>query len=198
LAEMKKDQPPFANFGDRLGAAIGPLRFGGGLDSRRLQSGLADDVIASYSDRSAAIIVTTCGNGALAILNADLNASNLPSSPAFVPLIEELSGRIIGRGRMSDAVACGEPMVAYLPAEAGAADGLNIVGPDSSTQELGALASENGFVAWRWPAAGAPGVYQVKRGDKTVFALGRAAPAIESDLQTIDPSLLTGRLAGGP
>ena len=47
------------------------------------------------------------------------------------------------------------------------------------------------------PAAGASGVYQVKRGDKTVFTIATAAPAIESDLQSIDPALLTGRLAGG-
>src|SRR2546430_531893 len=96
LTEMKKDQPPFANFGDRLGAAIGPLRFGGGLDSRRLQSGLADDVIASYSDRSAAIVVTTCGNG---------GAKPVSPPPPAAPAIESdlqsidpslLTGRLAG------------------------------------------------------------------------------------------------------
>src|SRR5207248_10466069 len=85
LIEVRKNEPPFAALGERLNAAIQPLRFGGGLNSRRTSAGLIDDVLASYSDRSAAIVVSACGAGHLAVLNTELNASNLPASPIFVP-----------------------------------------------------------------------------------------------------------------
>jgi hypothetical protein len=64
-------------------------------------------------------------------------------------------------------------------------------------KELGVLTDESNFVLWRWEAAGPPGVYSVKRDAATVFALTTAVPAVESDLESIDPSLLTTRLAGG-
>jgi hypothetical protein len=202
LAEMRKTEPPFASFGERLAASVGPLRFGGGLSSRRLEGGLIDDVLAWYSDRSAALVVTACGGGTLAVLNADLNVSNLPKSPAFVPMLAELVNRMLGRGRVTDAAPCGETLSAYLPAEAGAAEGLTTLAPETQAKsddkdDNGALADENGLVVWHWPSPGSAGAYRVMRGDKAVYALATAAPAVESDLQTIDPSLLTGRLAGG-
>src|SRR5207253_468431 len=107
LANIRQDAPPFAVFADSTGWADG-LRFGGGLATQRRDDGLADDVLAGFGDRSAFLVMTACGDGMLAVLNADLGASNLPSSPAFVPLIGELSSRLLGRPRSSDAVPCGE------------------------------------------------------------------------------------------
>src|SRR5207247_2079323 len=46
LVEMRKEQPPFASFGERLTASIAPLRFGGGLASHRVEGGLTDDMLA--------------------------------------------------------------------------------------------------------------------------------------------------------
>src|SRR2546421_330888 len=97
----------------------GPLRFSGGLNSRHAEGGLIDDVVASYSDRSAALVVTSCGAGKLAILNADLGASNLPASPLFVPMMGELVGRLLAQQRAADAAPCGEPIALYLPPNAG-------------------------------------------------------------------------------
>src|SRR5687768_16192053 len=158
---MRKDEAPFNIFGDAIGAAVGPLRFGGGVSSRRLETGLADDVLATYSDRSAALIVTACGSGLLAVLNVDLNPgrSNLINSPAFVPLLAELANRMLGQKRGEDAaVPSGESIARYLPAEAGMADGLVIASATGAKdQELGSLVSENNFVLWRWNAAGGPG-----------------------------------------
>jgi hypothetical protein len=173
------------------------LRFSGGLASRRLEGGLVDDVLASYSDRSAALVMTSCGAGALAVLNADLNQSNLPSSGAFVPLVGELVGRLLSQRRSDDAAPCGEPVAAYLPAEAGAATGLTITSDDPKQTNLGALTDQSSFVLWRWDAAGPASVYSVKRDANTVFAMATALPALESDLESIDPNLLTTRLAGG-
>jgi hypothetical protein len=199
LAEFKRDQPPFNSFGESAGAALGPLRFGGGLATHRLEAGLADDVLASYSDRSAALVVTSCGAGALAVLNADLNASNVPASPAFVPMLGELVGRLIGQRRLADASPSGEALAMYLPIEAGPAQGLSIspAAPDAPNDSCGTLLEEGGFVAWHWSAVAAPGAYVVKRGDSVVFALASAAPALESDLATMDPVVLKDRLSGG-
>lgn len=198
LAEVKRDEAPFKEFGESLTAVTGSLRFSGGLSSRRLETGLIDDVLATYSDRSACLVVTGCGAGTLAVLNADLTASrSLPSSPMFVPLLGETIGRLLAH-RREETTSSGEPMTAYLPTEAGAAEGLALFAEAKSDNvNLGTLTEEGGFVLWRCPEAPPPGVYGVKRGGATVFALATGAPAIESDLQTLDASVFGSRLAGG-
>jgi hypothetical protein len=171
---------------------IGAMRFSGGLASRRLESGLIDDVFATYSDRSACLVVTQCGAGTLAVLNADLPRSTLPASPVFVPLVGELITRLLShRGGLNEC-ASGEAMTAFLPAEAGTLAGLALTSENSGT-----LAEEGGFVLWRCAEAGPPGVYAVKRGAETVYALASTTDAVESDLATIDPALFRTRLAGG-
>jgi hypothetical protein len=196
LAEVKRDQPPFDEFGETLPAVIGSLRFNGGLASRRLETGLIDEILATYSDRSACLVVTSCGAGTLAVLNADLKTSSLPGSTLFVPLVGETVGRLLSQ-RREESTNVGEPMTAYLPTEAGAATGLTLAGENVSKDELGSLVEEGGFVLWRCPQAPPPGVYSVKRADSTVFAIASAIPAQESDLATLDPSLFGTRLAGG-
>jgi hypothetical protein len=197
LNEIQRNQAPFNVFGDGLSGLIGPLRFSGGLASRRLEGGLTDDVVAAYSDRSACLVVTSCGAGALAVLNADLATSNLSVSPAFVPWIGELVGRLLGRQRLADAAACGEPLAVFLPASAGPAAGLLIIGPDGKSEGPGQLVEESGSVLWRSASLDAPGVYQVNRDNVLVFAVAAAIPAEESDLRPLDPGVFQGRLAGG-
>jgi hypothetical protein len=192
LAEMRKDEAPFSIFGDSLSAAVGSLRFSGGLASRKSERGLADEVLASYSDRSAAIVATPCGAGSLGIINADLSASTIPSSGAFVPLLSELVGRLMGTRADRTSINSGEAMAVYLPAEAGGATGLTLEPAEGSGQ----LNEEQAFVTWHWNMAGAPGVYQVKRGGTTVFAVAAGVSKDESDLRSIDESLVQ-RLAGG-
>lgn len=192
LADVRRNEAPFSVFGDAISAATGPLRFAGGLASRRNERGLADDVLATFSDRSAALVVSRCGAGSLGVLNADLSASTLPNSPAFVPLVGELVGRLLGTRSDRGPVNSGEPMAAYLPSEAGGAAGLAF----DPAGENGQLAEENGAVTWRWNSAGAPGVYRVVRGDATVYAVAPGVAGEESDLRTIDPGVIP-RLAGG-
>lgn len=197
LTEVRRDQPPFTVFGDSLPALLGTLRFSGGLASRRLEGALADDILGSYSDRSACLVATSCGGGTLAVLNADLAASNLAASPAFVPLVGELMNRLLGRNRMTEALPCGEPVAVYLPTTAGPAPGLQIVAPLGRQEDVGQLVEESSGVLWRCPATPSPGVYQVKRGDTVVYALATAIPAEESDLRSLEPSVFQERLAGG-
>ncbi|MGQ9651242.1 MAG: vWA domain-containing protein [Phycisphaerae bacterium] len=196
LAEVRAKDPPFNVFGDQVAAAIGPLRFAGGLVSRRTESALAEDLLATYSDRTACLVSTVCGAGHLTVLNADLSESNLPRSPAFVPLIGELVSRMLGQNRAGDAVPCGEPLAMHLPADSGTAAGLQIVGPKGAG-DFGELATEGTWTVWRWPAAGAPGVYEVQREGKTVFAAATGIAAQESDLTSLSESIFKDRLAGG-
>ncbi|WP_439624539.1 BatA domain-containing protein [Gemmata sp.] len=193
LTSVRHDQPPFAAFGESPAWADG-LRFAGGLSSRRLDQGLADDVLAGYSDRSACLVVTTCGDGVLAVLNADLGASNLPASPVFVPLMGELIGRLLGQKGGADALPCGEPAAVYLPGAAGTAAGLNASGPDTSG---GQLREESGGILWSHTGAEAPGVYRVTRQGEVVFAVASALAAEESDLRPLDASVLPERLGTG-
>jgi hypothetical protein len=193
LANVRHDQPPFLAFGESPGWADG-LRFGGGLSSRRLDGGLADDVVATYGDRSACLVVTTCGDGVLAVLNADLGASNLPTAPVFVPLVGELTNRLLGQRRGGDAIPCGEPAATYLPAAAGTVAGLQLSGPGAA---VGQLREESGGVLWSHSGTEAPGVYRVTRQGEVVFAVASAAPAEESDLRPLDAAVLPERLGGG-
>lgn len=200
LADVKADRAPFAVFGDSLSAATGHLRFSGGLDSRAspVNSGaLADDVLATYSDRSAALVVTNCGAGMLAVLNADLSLSTLPRTGVFVPLVDELADLLMGHRGIDSAKPPGEAAVWLLPASAGRAEGLTINGPSAGQSDLGSVSDDQNAVVWRWPQPSGPGVFTIRRGSATVFAVATAVPAEESDLTTIDPEVLTKRLAGG-
>ena len=81
-----------------------------------------------------------------------------------------------------------------LPTEVTSPQGLTVVGPDPTKAEL---SLEGGMVLWRAQAAPSPGVYRVQLAGQTVFAVATAAPASESDLQTLDPSTLKTKLAAG-
>ena len=109
LADVRCEELPFSPFGESLPAAIGPLRFGGGLTSKPLPGGLVEDILATYSDRSAALVTASCGAGTLSVFNADLNECNIVGSPVFVPLVEELVNRLLSRPIGEEAVSSGEP-----------------------------------------------------------------------------------------
>jgi hypothetical protein len=197
IASFRKEDPLFAIFGDDASAAIASLRFAGGLATRRLETGVADDVLATYSDQSAALVVTRCGGGTLAVLNASLADSNLPGSGAFVPLVGELTGRLLARHQTGDATHPGEQVLRFLPPEAGALADLKIASTGDDATDLGTLSEESGSVIWKWEFGGPPGIYTIRRGGADVFALATTIPPAESDLATLDPTVLKTRLAGG-
>jgi hypothetical protein len=210
LTSMRRDSPAFSVFGDGLTAMAGRLRFAGGLASRRLESGVDADVLAGYNDGSAAIVLCSSGAGELAVINADLAASNLPKTSAFVPLLAELVEQMLDRRRGCGSITCGEPLLAHLPTEAGPAAGLRIRGsenvgsdnrrlesPPTDATAHGELADEAAGVAWRWATPGPVGVYSVERDGTAVFALAANVPAEESQLDAIPPNVLTGRIAEG-
>ena len=201
LTSVARDQSPFRVFGDHLTAVLGPLRFAGGLSSRRREAAFQEDLLASYSDGSACLVCTSSDAGALAVLNADLAAGNLPRTGAFVPLVEELLERLLGR-RLGAAAWCGEPLVVHLPAEAGVAAGLDVAGPAGAEsgdrdRPCGELTDEAVGVVWHWAAPSPPGVYRVERDGDTVFSLPVLVPPEESQLESLSPEVLRDRLAAG-
>jgi hypothetical protein len=202
LASVDRGQPPFSVFGDSLTAVTSRLRFSGGLGTRRLEGALADDVLASYSDGTTCLMLSFSDAGALAVLNADLAASDLPKTPAFVPILEELVARMLNRDRAAGGAVCGEQLVVRLPADVETSAGLEITGPpmteaQSAEPSFGTLMDERTGVVWHWPHPTRPGVYQVRRGDTPVFAVAVDVPAEESDLESLPPDVLKNRLAAG-
>jgi hypothetical protein len=205
LASWRRDDVPFRIFGDSADAAVGRLRFSGGLSSRRLPETLDEEVLGTYNDGTAAMVIAPLGEGTLSVINADLAASNLPRAPAFVPLVSELVDRLLDHNRARESAACGEQFVVNLPGEAGIAAGLRVasvplappVSADAASESCGEIVDEGSGVAWRWSSPPRPGVYRVQRGTQTVFALAVQIPAEESQLQSISPDVLKTRLAAG-
>jgi len=199
---VRRENPAFRVFGDNLTAVLGRLRFTGGLASRRLENGLENDILATYNDGSAGVVITSSDAGAMAVINAALGASNLPKTSAFVPMLNELVAQMLDHGRGIDSAFCGEPLAAQLPADAGPSVGLRVVGPEkggaeSDANARGELVDEAVSTAWRWPSPSRPGVYCIRRGDATVFSLAVHIPPEESQLEGMKPEVLTGRLGAG-
>lgn len=86
--------------------------------------------------------------------------------------------------------------MAFLPPEVGPAPGLELHPAEADGRPCGELVEEREGVLWRWDAVGRPGVYEVRRGEP-VYAIAAGIPAVVSDLRSIEPELLQGRLAGG-
>jgi hypothetical protein len=201
LASVRKEDAPFSAFGDTVGSIIAPLRFGGGLNSRRIEQALDEEIPAAYNDGSACLVYGSTSGGALAVLNADLSDSNLPKSNCFVPLLGELIARLMEKKTAQATAYCGEPLVAYLPEDVGPPGGLRIEPPaergSHDGESCGELIAEAGGTVWRWLKPDRPGVYRAQRGAETVFALPVEFPPEESDLEALPPNVLQGRLASG-
>ena len=203
LTSVHADQAPFNVFGDQLAAITGGLKFAGGLGSRKLDGGLQDDVLATYNDGTACMVFSTADAGVLAVINADLAASNLPKTAAFLPLMDELIERMFRRRGSGKPEVCGELLVANLPSDAGSVAGLRIVGPDENDESettddrYGRLSDEGVSVVWQWTSPDQPGAYRVLRDETTVFSIAINVPAEESSSEILRVKDLTGRLAGG-
>ncbi len=200
LTDVKSRQVPFSVFGEETAAMVAPLRFSGGLTSRHVEGALLDDVRATFNDQSACLVVTECGAGMLAVLNSELGGSNLPSSPAFVPLVGELISQLLGTDRLQKTISSGELVAVSLPQSAVPMAGLRIEPPPGIGLEpglLGELQEDRVGVTWHAPAAGPPGVYTVRRSRETVYAVATTIPSEEADLLPLAADLMTNRLAGG-
>jgi hypothetical protein len=196
LAEVRRTDPVWSIYGDGLQQTLETLRFTARLTSRQRPEGLADDILASYTDRSACLVATPCGQGTLIVLNADLAGSNIVTSAAFVPLVAELSNRLVA-SRGSTMVEAGEAIALTLPADAGNAAELTVAAPDGVEAEHGRIVEEHGALVWRLSAAPAAGVYRVMRGEQLAGAVAVGISPDEANLSALGADVLKGRLAGG-
>lgn len=196
LGQVQRDAPPFAIFGDQLSGLTGPLRFSGGLISRPQAGGLADDVLAAHSDGSACLVMSTGQGASLAVLNADLEQSNLPTSPLFVPLVGEITRMLVASKQVGGEQPSGEPLSIALPGKVDRADELAVAGPEGTADGSGELTQEPLGIVWRSTAAATPGIYRVNRAGETIFALATVIPDEEADLRSLSADVFRTRLAG--
>ena len=133
--------------------------------------------------------------GALAVINADLAASNLPKTSAFVPLLAELVEQMLDRrrgGRFGALRrAAGGPSADRSRRGGRAANPRagrcrrSATGVAADSGGYGELVDEAAGAVWRWTTPGPPGVYRVERDGATVFALAVNIPAEESQLEVL-------------
>ena len=193
----RQDAAPFDIFGDQLPELLRELRIVPGLVSQPVEGALREDILATLSDSSAFLTVTSSEVGCLVVLNADLEASNLAASPLLVPVLAELVQRRLLAGRRSSGqITSGEPATLFLPFDAPAVANLAITGPPAGQSQLGTLESGPSGGVWRLPVAGPPGIYTVSRGTDVIVAAASSAPASESDLRTLSAEVFEDRLAG--
>lgn len=192
-----QNQNLFGIFGDALPGLLGPLQFSAALHSQRASSALDEEVLAAYSDSSAFLVIAGEESGSLAILNADLERSNLPASPLFVPLLGELTRRLLTRHSGAAELPSGEPATLSLPGNIENASELAISINPPAQESLGELTQEAFGIQWRTKAASPPGVVELKRAGQTLFGAATVIPASESDLRTMEASIFEERLAGG-
>jgi hypothetical protein len=197
LTDVRAGAPPFQAFGEDVPALAKNLAASRVLKTTPEKDGAAEEVLARWSDGSAALVSTRVGSGQLLIWNADLLASTLPKNAFFVALMRETVAQFLAdplalAGREEPP---GAARMLLLPPAAGRAEGLSLIGPSGAPIEEYDLREEKNGLTWRWTPVGAPGVYRVKRGDKTVFAAATACPPEESDLRPVTAGALEAQFA---
>jgi hypothetical protein len=182
ITDVKQKLRPFSVFGDTLTAMLADLRISGGLATRRLPDSLNDEILATLSDQSALLFASPVGLGNLCVLNVDLEASNWPRHPSFVPVVSELIDVLLRSHNRSQTAFCGESLTRVLPPEITGTAGLVVsskVAATSSTdasasnrdgQSKNAASEENVFgefrqsgdgVVWNWPRMTGPSIFEI-------------------------------------
>jgi hypothetical protein len=198
IADARKDQPPFALFGDQLPSFLEDLRISGGLATHPQPGSIAEEILSTFDDQSAFLVAADSSASTFAVINADLGQSNLPSSPMFVPLLGELvQRRLSGPAHRAETLLCGEPFSVVLPPEIETPAGLTVSGPKDGASGVGELVQESQGTVWKSESAGAPGSYEVRRDGRTIFGAPVVLAAEESDLRTIGADVFKDRLSGG-
>jgi len=201
VTRLKQRQTPFRILGSEAESSFRPVRFAGGLPTRTVAEGLADQVLAELSDSSALLYLTGVDAGQVAVLNADLGASNWPTQSSFVPVLAELVKSLLS-GSGGTTAACGEPLVRLLPAQLNSeavltAAPLTDQTPPATDYGKWEWSSSQGALVWTWAEPTGPGIYALRQSGNVAMAVATAPPAVESDLQMLDSSLLTEQTAGG-
>lgn len=201
LTDVDRRRPPFSIFGDELASAVKSLEFTDGLLTRPTTAGLKDDIRATLSDQSAFLTVTSVGRGRLAVMNVDLERSNIARTPVLVPLLGELlSQELTTTDSRGATYPCGEPFTLQLPVGEERMEELQFVGPGNVTlpdADRGTLTGIPAGIVWNMTGAATVGAFQVQLEGRTVSAVLAAIPGEESDLRSLPESVFADRLSGG-
>lgn len=193
---------PFQVLGSNAAASsLRSVRIQGGLATQVSPNGIADDVLAELSDTSALMYMTSVAAGQIAVINADLGKSNWPVQQSFLPVISELTQSLLVGRSQSQATYPGEPLVRLLPPSltsesilvARTVDGIP---PEDGNFGKWQWTSEQGSMVWNWPNPTGPGIYALEENKQAVWMVATAAPAIESDLSSLEKQVLTERVSG--
>ncbi|MFO0914518.1 MAG: BatA and WFA domain-containing protein [Pirellulales bacterium] len=201
LTSVVTKDSPLEVLGDRALSALRPVRFGGGLATRATEEGLQDQVLGELSDSSAWGYLTSCDAGQVAVINADLEDSNWCTQPTFVPVLGHVLNQLATGRVPSTWSACGEPMVQLLAAglpndarfQVQPADDRSPVADEYGTWEW---SDSLGGWAWVWNRPVGAGVYRAEHQQVPVAMVATSAPAVESDLQSLEAEVMRNRLAG--
>lgn len=193
VLEVSRREPPFDVFGDALDLALAPIRVGGGLGTELTEESLQDRVLAKLSDQTALLTVADCGAGKIAIVNMDLEQSNLPVLPAFLPLMGELTESVLASSGSISETVCGRPLVKLLPDDLSIEDDV-IAGPTSDWAEIaegyGNWEATGSGMIWNWPRPDQRGVYQAALNNRVIYQVAVTTPAAESDLKSLNATVL--------
>ncbi len=200
VTQAVANEQPFRVFGDSLPAVLGQLRFSGGLSTLQLTAGAApaESVLASYSDGTAAMVWAQHDSAALAIINADLAASNIWKTGSFLPIIDELVQRLLTADTVEAVFHPGESLVARI-SSAAAADSMKILreGSENAEEVLGQLTDDGAGTLWQWTSPSVPGIYRLEAGGATQFVAAIVLPSTEADLNSLPAEVVRERLAAG-
>jgi len=163
------------------------------------EDSLDDDILATLSDQSVFVYSCPAGLGKLTVVNADLEACEWSRHSSFLPIVNELADDLLSSSSLARLSLTGLPLVSVLPGEVASVDGLVVKQGDVTQSEatVGQLAASGEGVVWSCKELPGPDIFEIQKDGQAVFALASNLAPEESDLRTLDASLLTDRLSGG-
>lgn len=203
VRKVQSRDGPFSVLGTNNAAALlKTVRFQGGLATRASANGMSDQILAELSDTSALMYLSSVGSGQMAVLNADLMRSNWSVQPTFLPVLSELTKSLLAQRGQGDQAFSGEPVVRVLPTFLTSESTLQartVEGTPPNDGDFGKWqwSQGQGAMVWSWQEPPGPGIYALDESAKSAWMIATSAPAVESDLSSLDKEVLTQRLSGG-
>lgn len=200
VAKVQTRQPPFQVFGDSIYGGLSNVKLAGGLPTVATREGLKGAVSAELSDGSAWLTITDCEAGRVAVMNCDLQKSNLIQEGIFVPIMGEICKLLLERDLIEKSL-CGAPVVRMLPASASASEPFQVRAVDTlspAVQDAGKFefSTTKKSMVWTWPESVGPGLYEILQDNAPIYAVATSVPASEADLSVLDEETIKLQMEG--
>ena len=202
LGEVRGAQKPFRAFGDELPRLSSGLTASRTLATNPESAGAPEEVLARWSDGSAALVSTRISRGRLAVWNMDVAGSTASRSAFFIALLrEQVLDLLAESSTLGSELPTGTARAIPLPPAARPGAAHRLIGPDGGPAGGASFEEAEDVVVLRWAPVGPPGLYAVREGERAAFVASTVCPACESDLRPTDAEALKARLcppeAGG-